>query len=326
MNTKKIVYSFALVTFSAALTFTSCKKKEDPKPEEPAAVQTPDGQNGTDNREVQSENDAATSEINDVISNTPRVGGKSESTQGTTGICGFDVDSVKILKDTILFKYNGVTCNNRTRTGTIRLSWQHGIKWKNVGAVIKIEYINFKITRASDQRSMMLNGTQNLTNVSGGNWIDLVLTANYSLINTITGTNLNVKFEDGKTAIYNINRKITYTYPGAAFPNGILTVKAEGIGTSGTLTNLENYGTARNGDVFTSQVTTPIVWNTTCGGAVLQGAVTVNDVTQNASLKFLYGVDVNGNPQTVGPNACPYGWKIEWTANSSSYSKVFGYN
>jgi len=225
-----------------------------------------------------------------------------------------------------LFKYNGVTCNNRTRTGTIRLTWAPGTKWKNVGAVIKIEYLNYKITRASDQRSIMFNGTQNLTNVSGGNWVNLLFTTNYNLVNTITGTNLNVKFEDGKTAVYNINRKITYTYVGAAFPNGVLTVKAEGIGTSGALNNLENYGTARNGDVFTSQVTTPIVWNVTCGGAVLQGAVTVNDVTKNTSLKFLYGVDASGNPQTVGPNACPYGWKLEWTANGSSYSKVFGYN
>jgi len=92
MNIKKIVYSFVLLGFSAALTFTSCKKKESTKEEEPAAVETPDGQNGTDNREVQGENDAATNEINDVISNTPRVGGKSESAQGVTGVCGFDVD------------------------------------------------------------------------------------------------------------------------------------------------------------------------------------------------------------------------------------------
>jgi len=327
MKKRKILYGFALLSFSAVFIFTSCKKKEDPITETPTtpATTVPDGQSGTDSREVTGENDNSTSEVNDALSNAARIGGKGETTSATTGICGYDIDSVKITHDTILLKYNGVTCANRTRTGIIRLSWAHGTKWKNIGAVIKIDYINYKITRASDQRSMMFNGTQNLTNVSGGNWINLLTTANYNLINTVTGTNLNIQFEDGKTAVYNINRRITYTYPGA-FPNGILTVKAEGIGTSGTTSNLENFGTARNGDVFTSQVTTPIMWNVTCAGAVLQGGVTVTNVTKNFNLKFTYGVDVNGNPQTVAANSCPYGWKLEWTANSISNSKVFGYN
>ncbi|PBQ34444.1 hypothetical protein CNR22_22575 [Sphingobacteriaceae bacterium] len=311
------------MSFSAALTFTACKKKETDK-EEPA-VETPDGQSGTDNREVTSENDQSMSEANDALSSAPRIAGKGQSAQSITGICGYDIDSVKIKHDTIILKYNGITCNNRTRTGMIILSWAPGTKWSTAGAIIKIDYVNYKITRASDQRSIMFNGTQNLTNVSGGTWLNLVLVTNYSLVNSITGTNLNVKFEDGKTAVYNINRKITYTYPGT-FPNGILTIKAEGIGSNGSLTNLENYGTARNGDVFTSQVTTPIVWNVTCGGAVLQGAVSLTDVTKNYNLKFIYGVDANGNIQTVGANSCPYGWKLEWTANAATQSKVFGYN
>ena len=321
MKSNKIFYSIALLGVSAALAFTSCKKKEDPKTEEPT-VETPDGQSETDNREVQGENDAAMSEVNDILAHTPRVGGKSaEASSG----CVFEVDSVKIAKDTILFKYSGTTCNNRTRTGAIRLTWVHGTKWKNPGAVIKIEYINYKITRASDQRSMMFNGTQNLTNVSGGNWINLLSTLNYLLVNTVTGTNLNVKFEDGATAVYNINRKISYTYPGGIFPNGILTVQAEGIGSNLGVNNLENYGTARNGDAFTSEVSTPIIWNETCGGAVIQGAVSVTNVTKNINLKFTYGVNTSGNPMTVPANSCPYGWKLEWTANGSSNSKVFGY-
>ncbi|WP_317896911.1 hypothetical protein [Aurantibacillus circumpalustris] len=316
MSAKKIIYSIALISFSSILIFSACKKKKDP---EPIAVQTPDAQGGTDSREAQGENDAAVNEINEVISNSKRASGRSSSTEATTGICGFDVDSVKITQDTILLKYNGVTCLNRKRTGVIRLTWQHGTKWKNIGAVIKVEYLNYKVLRPSDQKSVMLNGTQNLTNVSGGTWIDLVF-FNQALITTVTGSNLQVTFEDSKTAIYNINRKLTYT-----FPNGIITAKAEGIGNNGTAANLENYGTTRNGDVFISQVTTPIIWNITCGGAVLQGAVTVSNTTKNVDLKFLYGVDASGNIQTVAANDCPYGWKLEWTFNGNSNSKVISY-
>lgn len=328
-KTHKLLSGLAIILFAMVVLFAACKKKEDPKPKEeattPAPVETPDGQNESDNREVQSENDVAVGEINDLISSSKRVSGRSASPQETSALC-FTVDSVKISKDTMLLLYNGVTCNNRTRTGKIMLTWQHGAKWSVAGTVIKVEYLNYKVVRASDQKWIELNGTQLLTNVSGGNWFHLLFVANTTLVNTVTGTNLNVKFHDGKTAVYNINRKITYTYPGGTFPNGVLTAKAEGIGSSGSLNNLENYGTARNGDVFTSQVTTPIIWNATCGGAVLQGVVNVNNVTKNASLKFTYGVDTNGNPVSVGANQCPYGWKLEWTASGNSFSKVFGYN
>ena len=63
----------------------------------------------------------------------------------------------------------------------------------------------------------------------------------------------------------------------------------------------------------------------TCGGAIIQGAVAIKAINKNFELKFLYGVDANGNSQTVGANACPYGWKIEWFANGASNSKVYGY-
>jgi hypothetical protein len=155
----------------------------------------------------------------------------------------------------------------------------------------------------------------------------LITKTKTSLISTVTGTNLNVTFEDNKTAIYNINRRITYTYPNTPGTSSyILTVKAEGIGSNSGLTQLENYGTARNGDLFTSEVTTPIVWNLTCGGAVLQGDVNVKVASKAYALRFLYGVDANGNSVTVGPNQCPYGWKLQWTVNGSTNFKVFGYN
>src|SRR4051812_21440058 len=107
----------------------------------------------------------------------------------------------------------------------------------------------------------MLNGIQELTNVSGGTWWDLlIIKTQASLVHSVTGYSLSVTFNDGKTALYNINRKITYTIPG-----DVLTVKGEGMGTFAGMNNLENYGTTRDGDAFTSQVSTPIVWNLTCG-------------------------------------------------------------
>ncbi|MBL7931873.1 MAG: hypothetical protein JNL60_08225 [Bacteroidia bacterium] len=332
MKGKSVLYSITAIGFAGMLIFSSCKKKEDKKDDETPEVVAPSTESGADNRDAQSENDVAIGDINDVIGNSRLAGRGTEAsgTQGVTGdICGLTVDSIDIANGAITFSYTGVSCNNRTRTGVIKVSLFNGTtKWRNTGAVLKIEYLNYKVTRTSDKKSITFNGIQYLSNVSGGTWWDLIiLKTKTSLVSTIStgavgasSTPLVLTFSDGKTATYNINRRITYTYP-----NNIITLTAEGMGMYSGISNLENYGTARNGDVFTSQVTVPIVWNITCGGAVLKGEVNLKNITNLASMKFTYGVDVNGNPVTVGQNDCPYGWKLDWSVSGQSHSKVFGY-
>jgi hypothetical protein len=331
MTVKKIHLFSAALLCGLSFVFTDCKKKEDPAPtptEEPATVNAKSTQAGKDSRDVQSENDQSINEINQVMSENPRVSGRpagDAQARPAGAICGMTIDSLQSVNGVLKLNFNGTTCDNRTRTGSIRLTLQNfstGTRWKDIGAVIKVEYLAYKITRASDQASMLLNGTQFLTNVSGGNWWTLlVVQTQTALVTTVTGTNLNVTFQDNTTAIYNINRKITYSLSGA-----IISVKGEGIGANGTLTDLENFGLTRNGDAFTSRVTTPIIWNTTCGaGAPMQGQIDMVVASQNFGLTFIYGVDVNGNPVTVGPNQCPFGWKLQWTVNSTTSSNINKY-
>lgn len=330
MKFSKIAILNATLLCGLSLLLTDCRKKEDPAPvEEPAVVADETGQAGTDNRSVQSENDISVNEINQVLSENPKMNGRpSGDAQGRPAgsICGMTLDSVLSGNGVLVMNFNGTTCDNRTRTGSIKLTLQNyssGARWKDQGAVIKVDYLAYKITRASDQESLLLNGTQLLTNVSGGNWFTLLITQTQTaLVTSVTGTNLNVTFKDSSTAIYNINRKITYS-----LANSIVSVTGEGIGTNGTLNNLENFGTTREGNAFTSQVSTPIVWNTTCGaGAPLQGKVTLKVATKNYDLSFIYGVDVSGNPVVVGANQCPYGWNLQWTANNVTKNKLVKYN
>jgi hypothetical protein len=221
--------------------------------------------------------------------------------------------------------YDGITVyNNRKRQGSIRLTilnYSATHHWKDIGCVLKVEYLAYRVTRASDSKFIELNGIQNLTNISGGTWTDLVL-GQPNLVSSVTGTNLNVNFNGTATAIYNINRKFTYTWA-----NPVLTCSGEGIGSSGGINNLENYGTTRDGDAFTSQVTAPLVWNTTCGGgAPLSGHLIIKVVSKSFDLDCLYGVNSAGTPVTVGPNQCAYGWKLTWTAGTASQNKVIPYN
>ncbi|MDX2174467.1 MAG: hypothetical protein SFY56_15295 [Bacteroidota bacterium] len=325
MKKNKLIYALCALMLTTALVFTGCKKKK--------AFKNEDGQASTDNRTVQTENDNATNDVNTVVGDNALLHGRTSSSAGTNalhsalGITAVDysIDTNGAHSGTIKINYNGTTVNNRTRTGSIKLTildYSTGKRWKQAGCVLKVDYLGYKVTRASDGKSVELNGSQNIKNETGGTWWELlILKTQPSLATSVTGSDLNVKFDGDKTAIYNINRKFTYTLPG-----GILTCTGEGIGSSDGLSSLENYGTTRDGDKFTSQVSTPIVWNWTCGWwAPVQGAVDIKVAEKDFSLKVTFSVNSSGDVVTAGPNACPYGWKVEWTHKKKTNKKVFGY-
>lgn len=319
MKTNKFIYTLALIVLSGSLVFTSCKKKQ--------AFKDEDGQTSEDNRTAQTENDNAINDVNQVISDNALLHGKTGSPQTISSvlgnICGLTIDTTLRASGIIQLNYSGISCNNRTRSGSIKLTFRNypTVKWKNIGAEIQVDYIGYKITRTSDGKSVELNGTQVLKNNTGGTWFDLFFLGQTSLSHQVTGTNLLVTFDGTSSATYNIHRKFTYTLPG-----GILTCTGEGIGSNSGINNLENYGTTRNGDAFTSEVKTPIVWNWTCGWwAPIQGDVNIKVNSKAFDLKVLFGVDASGNAVTVGANQCPYGFKVEWTYKKKTNKKVFGY-
>ncbi len=318
----KIKISFICVCLLSMLMAVSCGKKK--------AFREEDGQSTIDNRETQGENDAAVADVNDVIGNQGKLHGKGTGTTGelsiTGNVCGLSIDTAGLPQGSVKLNYNGTSCHNRTRTGTIVISIQNyaaGKRWRDKGCVLKLEYLNYKIVRTSDKKSVEFNGVQYLTNESGGTWWELLIAKTQaSLVHAISGNDLLATFDDGKTASYNINRRITYSLPG-----GVITCMVEGTGNSDGLSNLENYGSTRNGEAFTSQVITPIVWNITCGArAPVQGEVNLKVKSKEFDLKCTFAVDANGNPMSVGANDCAYGWKIEWTYKKKSKKKVRGYN
>ncbi|MCC6182060.1 MAG: hypothetical protein IT237_09515 [Bacteroidia bacterium] len=320
MKTSKILLAVIALSVIGAVTFSSCRKSK--------AFRKEDGQTSADSRTAQGENDAAISDINDVVSNQPLLHGRTNGTSNSNGImgniCGLTVDTNGAYMGTINLHFNGTTCNNRTREGDIRLTildYASGKRWKDAGCVMKVEYFLYKVTRASDGKSVRLEGIQYLTNVSGGTWFDLLFLGQPNLVSTVTGENLAVNFDNSSTAVYNINRKFTYTWA-----NNILTCTGEGIGSADGLSNLENYGTTRDGDPFTSQVITPVVWNTTCGAwAPIQGEVDIKVDSKDFKLNCLFGVNQTGNAITVGSNSCPYGWKVSWKYKNKTNTKVLGY-
>jgi len=320
-----IILAVAMIT-----VFIGCKKQNEFKQE--------DGKTSEDNRNVQSECDQAINDANNVVSSNGAAYGKNfdaalaESKLTNGEVCGASIDTTLRLQGIITLNFDGITvCDNRKRAGSIKLTLQgfaSGKRWEDKGAILEIVYSNYKVTRASDGKSIKFNGEINVTNVTGGNLILLyfgIAPNQTSLIHKVEGTNLQIVFDEAKTATWNINRQVTYTKS----MNGstvVFTCTGEGIGTYNGISNLENWGTTRDGDAFTSQITEPVVWNTTCGaGAPVTGKLIMKVDSKEFELTITVGVDINGNPVTPSVNECPYGLKVSWKWKNDTGSKIYPY-
>ena len=101
MTTKRIMIGFSVLALSFAITLTSCKKNR--------AFKKESGQTSADSRTAQGENDAAISDINDVVSNQPLLHGRTNGVQQSNGvlgpICGLTVDTLGAHLGTISLNF-----------------------------------------------------------------------------------------------------------------------------------------------------------------------------------------------------------------------------
>jgi hypothetical protein len=322
-----------LLCLTASIMLVSCKKKK--------AFKDEDGQVTVDNRMTQGENDEAIKDINIVILEQSFLRGKSASPQtiltGTTSICGINLDTTGIAKDpagpggvimqqpggTIVLNYTGTECYGRIRSGSIKVAIvDYPVKkWKNTGCVLRIDYTAYKVTRTSDGKSIQFDGTQYLTNVSGGSWFDLWFLNQPSVTYDLTGENLKITFDGGQSAIYNFNRRMNFTYSG-----NYVTCSVQGLGSSDGRSNLQNWGETRKNTLFTSQITDPLIWKTECGAmAPLAGEIIVREDGKDFDLKCKMGTDKTGEPLGLNAGECPFGYELSWSYKKRTNTRVFGY-
>ena len=320
MINRKTLSGILILMLGLTLMTTSCKKKR--------AFKEEDGQAGIDARNLQGENDAAINDANSVLGDIGMLSGEAGSGNKVSkvlgNICGLSVDTSLMIQGKLTLNYDGTVCDNRKREGKILLSIVNYPlqKWKQAGCVLKVEYVNYKVTRASDGKNVLLNGIVNVTNESGGNWVDLLFLGKPAIIHRVEGSAIKVKFDNtNSNAEFNISRRYTYTWI-----NAVLAVKGEGLGTNDGISNLENWGITRDGDAFTSQVVTPIIWNSTCGaGAPIQGELNIKVEDKDFTLNCLFAVDSQGNSVVVKPNECAYGWRVEWKRKNKTKELIFPY-
>jgi len=290
-----------------------------------------------DQAQVSVEDETLTNDINTALYSQSSIAGNSSSslesgsttTMGTTQsngvtgpISGLICDATVVVNTdsdpkTITITYNGTNCwGNRSRTGVIVISIPAGEHWGDKGAVVTISIQNLKITRLRDNKSITINGTKTITNVSGGLLINLA--SLQTITHTISG-DLSITFNNGKQRVWSVSKQRVFTYD-----NGIV------ITTTGTHTdslgntNVAEWGTNRFGVTFESLITEPKVIRQDCDFRLTSGQNTILR-SDNISSVITYGLDANGEPTSCPGTGTYYFKVVVTTANGTTYTKILPY-
>lgn len=285
-----------VITLALFTTFTSCKKESSPSNSTSEMATQADDQS-----RVSSQIDLVANDASMAIESSGAYTGRLENPPVSICDAALTFDSVSNPRK-VTISYNGATCNNGyTRTGTVVVSMPAGVQWKNQGATITVSYQNLKVTRTSDNKSITINGSHTITNVSGGLLYNL--STLQSITHTISSSDMSITFDDNTQRTWQVARRRVFTYN-----NGIV-ITITGNNTIGSTDGIAEWGVNRFGHDFTTAITQPLVIRQDCAFRLVSGEVKHDGV---GSATATFGLDVNGNP-TSCPGTGHYYFKLVWT-------------
>lgn len=292
----------AAVIVMMSVAFVSCKK------ESTATTTTTTTDDATqfsvqsdDQSRFSGEIDAVANDANIVMESNASFNGRVENVLGTLCNATTVTDTTGSTKK-ITVTYNGLSCEqNRFVTGVVVLSMAKEMHWKDAGAVLTVAVQNLKITRVKDEKSITINGTKTITNVTGGRLSDL--SGNKVITHTITSAGMTVTFDDSTQRTWQVAKQRVFT-----FSNGIV-ITTTGTHTDGTVSGISEWGTNRFGNAFVATINQPLVVRQDCKFRLVSGQVTHSVLA--ATIVVTFGLDATGVATT-----CPIGsyyFKLVWT-------------
>ncbi len=314
--TKGIGLKTLLLLTTFVFVFGACKKRK--------AYNAEDGQDLVDVTDMRSQTDLVLADANEAISNQFFLRGKSASSEGSAATatnCAMVMDSSLIYTGKLIFNYIGSVCDNLKREGQVVVSIVNypTKKWKDKGAMLQITFVNYVVTNAADGRVMKINGSMNVTNISGGTWYELRYLNQSNLVQTISAADLAITFDKAYLVTCNMERRVTFGLQGT-------TINAfdEGTAVQNNNNNVDCWGADRNEKTFTNLIDSPIYWSSKCSASRSKsGEVTLKVDGKYFDLKGTYGTDIDGNAVSV--NDCAYGWKMSWSLRNNTKHRVFAY-
>jgi hypothetical protein len=286
--------------------------------------------NSDDETRVSTETDAAFDDVNTAMTVQFNITGAATGRQimhtvldGPGSADSIAICDAVIAVDTangdrqITITYNGTNCAlDRTRTGSVVITWPEGQLWRDSGAVVTVQFNKLAITRLSDNKTITLNGTHTYTNVSGGSLITLPNQPGTSITHTITSSNMLITFDNGTQRTWNVARQRVFTY------NGGYIITTTGLQTVGSTTGISEWGTDRFGMAFqvaileARVITESCSWQMTAGKVALSNSVGTTTIT--------YGLNSTGGVAGSCPvNGATYYFQLSWTAAVSGKTYTF---
>ncbi|HEV3326363.1 MAG TPA: hypothetical protein VG052_12185 [Puia sp.] len=324
---KTTFYRLLFVTAFTGVLF-SCNKSSS---NSNAATSNTDLQTTSDDQtQVSSESDAAFDDANIAMATHNTVTGASlpsairyteidgpggDSTQSPICDATISVDSTSNPR-TITITYNGTNCAlNRSRTGSIVISIDSGIQWRNPGAVATVTFNNLTITSLITNKKIIISGTHTYTNVSGGSLISLPLNTGDSIIHTITSNNMAVTFSNNTQRTWNVARRRVFTY------NGGYVISTSGTGTVGSTTGVSEWGEDRFGSNFQVAIVQPRVISESCGWQMTSGEVEITNTYGVTTVT--YGLNASGVATGCPVGSATYYFELSWVSASSGKTYTF---
>ena len=311
--------------FCMLIIFSSCKKDDK---EDQAKLDANISQFNSDANNYKAESDQVDNDINNSLSEIPAFGRMSSSASVLSSpLCGVVIDSSQIANKILFYNFDGVTpcfSPSRTRSGQIKVELISGTHWSDVNAVLQLTYIDFKVVRLSDNKSIKFNGVKTLKNINGNDWLGFLLST-ATLKYQERALNIAVEYDNGSGATWNSARITEWSLiPANANPNiPYAHIKFTSIGdtTVNSHANTDSWGVNRFGSAFTTYYNSAVISNTYCGLWRFNSGELAHAVDGN-TFTLTLGVDQSGNPT---PYACAYGYKVGWNVNGVSNSVVLSY-
>jgi hypothetical protein len=310
---------------AAAITFTVVACKKDSSSTSNGTTSAADVQTAADDETmVSTQNDALSDDATAALNSNASISGgaayEAPSSKGgpnTLGasiilkaFCGatVSIDTANGSK-VITIVYNGNDCLGRfSKSGTVIITLSNNGHWRDTGAFVNIAVNALTITRKSDGKSIVFNGSKTITNTSGGLLLDLATVD--SIVHDYAAS-FTVTYPNGQTKSWTSQKHHVFTY------NGGLVETSTGGET----------GTSRYGINYMVTITQPKVVDQTCDFFLVAGQDSTSRA-DNITATVTYGLTSTGAAQTSCP--LPGGWlyaELVWTNgnNGKQFTYIFPY-
>ncbi len=309
MKNRIPVLSFiAILIFS--ITLSSCVK--------PKTSKADDSQNSKDANSIANAVDANSDDAAARAGQVAGFAGKTTSS-GWYMLCGQTVVDTG-NGHTIKITYDGTTnCNGVKRTGTVVVTLNNGSPdWSVAGATATMLINNVVVTDAGTGNGFTLNGTQTITNETGGLAWQLWWNAAPGTVvkHREQSTNMSVKFSDGTTGTWSVDRTRTWSLSSTTPAYRTFSVSSEHAG------NTDTWGTNRYNESFTTSITQTISANdysTNCWWRPYTGKYVYSVPARNATASITFGT--NSVFQQIGTaTTCAPGYTLNYTLSTYNYA------